>query len=74
MRYGILGLGSMNGTKNILVMVLLLGYISAAGVFITCAKHLQILVTVNRRIDSRLESLSSWQDDLFREIFTKSGQ
>jgi hypothetical protein len=52
----------MNGSTRILSMVLIMGYVAAAVVFITCAKHLQKIVEINRRIDSRLATLNTWLD------------
>ena len=68
MEDGDVSLGSLIRT---LVLVLILGYIAAVVVFITCAKHLQHIVNITRRIDSRLSTIDNWLDSAIQESFPK---
>ena len=71
MEDGDVSLGSLGSPNRTLVLVLLLGYIAAVGVFITCAKHLQHIVSVTRRIDSRLSTIDYWLDSAIQESSPK---
>lgn len=64
-----MGLCVVNGTKNILILVLVMVFFAGATMTFILAHHLITITRINRRIEMRIAGIDSWLDDAIKESF-----
>lgn len=61
----------MNGSRNVLIMVLIMVFVAGGTVIAVLAHHLTTIARINRRIEMHMAGIDSWLDDAIKESFQK---
>lgn len=57
----------MNGSRNVLILVLMMSFVLGGTIVLALAIHLFAMTKITSRIDSRLTAIDVWLDSAIQE-------